>query len=261
MEIAAAPHWQTVDFVSDLHLQEQEPASLAALARYLEQTPAQAVFILGDLFEVWVGDDTLQSEECFESSVAGLLRRASQRLSIFIMCGNRDFLMGSKLIAACGAQALEDPSVLQINSLRWLLTHGDALCLADTPYQAFRAKVRSVSWQRKFLSLPLAQRQESARQMRSESEQGKLRRAKVQAPYIDLDQDACLALLATHDARHMVHGHTHQPAMHDLDGVHQRWVLSDWDLHATPSRAQALRMTVADGSVRRVDLTGAVCPP
>ena len=261
MEITAAPHWQTVDFVSDLHLQSQEPDTLAALARYLEETPAQAVFVLGDLFEVWVGDDVLQAGDGFEQAVAALLRHASERLTLFIMCGNRDFLMGEKLMAACGAQALDDPSVLQAGNIRWLLTHGDALCLADTPYQAFRAQVRSVAWQKQFLSQPLAQRLASARQMRAQSEVQKRQLSQAQSFWIDLDRDACLRTLALHGADHMVHGHTHQAATHHLDDTHERWVLSDWDLHAVPQRAQVLRLSVADGSVRRVNLAGGFSPP
>lgn len=260
MEIAAAPHWQTVDFVSDLHLQAQEPENLSALARYLEQTPAQAVFILGDLFEVWVGDDALQSGTGFERSVAEVLRRASQHIQFFIMRGNRDFLMGDKLMAACGAHALEDPSVLVAGNVRWLLTHGDALCLADVPYQAFRKEARSISWQKKFLDQALAQRLEMASQMRAESEAQKQQRAKDHAPWIDLDRGACLALLAQYGADHMIHGHTHQPAEHALGGDHQRWVLSDWDVCANPPRAQALRLTVAEGSVQRVALSGTSLP-
>lgn len=254
MEIAAAPHWQTVDFVSDLHLQAQEPKTITAFASYLKQTPAQAVFILGDLFEVWVGDDALQSKEGAPQAVSEMLCKASDRLDVFIMCGNRDFLMGERLIAACGAQRLEDPSVLQAGGARWLLSHGDALCLADAPYQAFRAQVRSPEWQQEFLNRPLSERIALGRQMRAQSEAQKQQLAHAQASWIDLDQAACLALLAENNADHLVHGHTHKPAKHDLGGGHARWVLSDWDLYAVPPRAQALRLHVANGALERVDL-------
>jgi len=260
MEISAAAHWQMVDFVSDLHLQAQEPKTLKALATYLAQTPAQAVFILGDLFEVWVGDDALQANDGIQHSVVKLLHQASRRLDLFIMCGNRDFLMGRELMDACGAQQLDDSSVLQAGALRLLLTHGDALCLDDLPYQAFRTQVRSAAWQHQFLSQPLAQRLAQARQMRTQSEAQKLTLAQKQAHWIDLDTKACLALLAAHGADHMVHGHTHHPARHDVGNGHARWVLSDWDLHAPTPRADALRLHVADGSIERVDLVAAVSP-
>jgi UDP-2,3-diacylglucosamine hydrolase len=255
MEITAAPHWQTVDFISDLHLQASEPQTLAALAHYLADTPAQALFILGDLFEVWVGDDALQSLAGIEPQVARLLHQASERLDLYIMCGNRDFLMGKQLLAACGAHALPDPSVLHLGAACWLLVHGDAQCLADAPYQAFRTQVRSAVWQQDFLSHALEKRQALARQMRAQSEAQKKQLTQAQSPWIDLDRDACVTLLDTYGADHMVHGHTHQPAQHDLGHGRVRWVLSDWDLHATPPRAEVLRLHAAGGEPQRVTLT------
>jgi UDP-2,3-diacylglucosamine hydrolase len=252
MEIAAAPHWHSVDFISDLHLQASEPHTLAALDRYLSQTPAQALFILGDLFEVWVGDDTLQFPNGIEQHVASMLQHASARLDVFIMCGNRDFLMSDRLLAACGARALPDPSVLQWGATRWLMTHGDAQCLADVAYQAFRTQVRSAAWQQDFLSQPVGERLALARQMRAQSEAQKKQRAQAQTPWIDLDRDACLALLDSQGADHMIHGHTHQPAQHDLSQGRMRWVLSDWDLHATPARAEVLRLHEDSGVPQRL---------
>lgn len=261
MEITARPDWQTVDFISDLHLQAQEPQTLAALEHYLAHTPAQALFILGDLFEVWVGDDVLDHPNGWEQTVVAMLRGASKRLALFLMCGNRDFLMGQQLSERCGAQLLKDPSVLDLRGTRWLLTHGDALCLADAPYQRFRTQVRSEAWQTQFLGQALDQRLELARQMRAQSEAQKTERAQAQTPWIDLDQDACLALLATHGAQHMVHGHTHHPATHTLGPEQLRWVLSDWDLHATPPRAQVLRITATGGGPQRLDLAAARASP
>ena len=256
MEITAAPHWQTVDFISDLHLQASEPASFHALAGYLETTPAQALFILGDLFEVWVGDDVLD-DDGFEADVAKALHAASTRLELFILCGNRDFLMGERLRAACGARTLDEPSVLQWGSTRWLLAHGDAQCLGDLPYQAFRAQVRSAAWQQNFLNQSLAERQALARHMRAQSEAQKKQLVSTQAPWIDLDAQACRALLAAHRADHMLHGHTHQPARHDLGEGHTRWVLSDWDMHATPPRAEVMRLQGSDAEPCRLSLTEA----
>ena len=256
MEITAAPHWQTVDFISDLHLQASEPETFQALAKYLAKTPAQALFILGDLFELWVGDDVLETAG-FESGVAQLLRSESRRLDLFVMVGNRDFLMGKRLVAASGVQGLDEPSVLQFGSTRWLLAHGDAQCLDDLPYQAFRAQVRSPAWQQEFLNKPLAERQAVARHMRQQSEAQKKQLASTQAPWIDLDAQACRALLQAHQADHMVHGHTHQPAQHDLGRGQTRWVLSDWDLRATPPRAQILRLQSSQSEPCRLSLTEA----
>jgi len=254
MELIAPPHWRCVDFVSDLHLDAQTPLTLTALRRYLQSTPAQAVCVLGDLFEVWIGDDALGGDGCFEAKVTDQFYQASKRLDVFIMCGNRDFLMGQGLMAACGAQRLEDPSVLAAGTQRWLLTHGDTLCLADTDYLAFRQRVRGEPWQTEFLAQTLLQRQVAARALRAQSEAKKQQHAQSQKHWIDLDAPACLAALAHAEANHMVHGHTHQPAQHDLGGGHTRWVLSDWDLHATPPRAQVLRLLIDTGTIERVDL-------
>ena len=153
-ELAAAPAWRTVDFIADLHLNASEPATVAAWQHYLQTTPADAVFILGDLFEIWVGDDVLDgkldddintraaSEMSFESHCAQLLRQAADRLTLFFMPGNRDFLIGTRLMAHCHATLLADPTVLTFGGQRWLLSHGDALCLDDVDYLKFRQQVR-----------------------------------------------------------------------------------------------------------------------
>lgn len=254
MELLAPPHWHCVDFISDLHLDAQTPLTLAALRRYLQSTPAQAVCVLGDLFEVWVGDDALGGGSGFEVTVSDLFYQASKRMDVFIMCGNRDFLMGPDLLAACGAQRLSDPCVLVAGTQRLLLTHGDALCLADTDYLAFRQRVRGEPWQTEFLAQTLVQRQAAARALRAQSEAKKQQQAQSHIQWIDLDSQACLAVLTHAKANHMVHGHTHQPARHDLGGGHNRWVLSDWDLHATPPRAQVLRLSVDTGWLERIGL-------
>ena len=118
MEISAPAHWQTVDFLSDLHLDRPDSPTLAGFARYLQNSPAQALMVLGDLFEAWVGDDALNLSDGVEQEVAALLLQASKRMDVFIMCGNRDFLMGASLMHACGARALADTSVLQFAGRR-----------------------------------------------------------------------------------------------------------------------------------------------
>ncbi len=237
-ELAAGPSWHAVDFISDLHLQASEPATFDAWQRYMQGTPADAVFILGDLFEVWVGDDVLQ-EHGFEDHCAQVIRQAAGRMAIFFMHGNRDFLVSHDLMATCNATLLADPTVLSFNDQRWLLSHGDALCIEDTAYMAFRHQVRSPDWQRTFLAKPLAERQAIARGLRQQSESLK----KSGAEYADVDASAARQLLLQANASSLIHGHTHKPAQHDLGHGLRRVVLSDWDAAAKPPRAEVLRLT------------------
>ena len=238
MTIHAPAHWSCVDFISDMHLQESEPATFAAWRDYMRSTSAQAVFILGDLFEVWLGDDALVNGSVFERQCVDILCEAASRLAVFIMQGNRDFLMGHRMMEACGATLLDDPTLLVFADQSWLLTHGDALCLDDHAYQAFRATVRTAEWQQDFLSKPFSERQTLARGMRQTSE---LRKHQGEA-YADVDADAALEWMARHGAATMVHGHTHRPGEHALGANQRRIVLSDWDLSAEPARAEVLRL-------------------
>ncbi|MEO7940001.1 MAG: UDP-2,3-diacylglucosamine diphosphatase [Burkholderiaceae bacterium] len=245
--IAARASWQQIDFISDLHLHAADPDTFATWEHYLRHTTAQAVFMLGDLFDVWIGDDILSQPADTPSGdarcatdCAQVLHQAGQRLDLFFICGNRDFLLGSAALQACAMQGLNDPCVLELGAARVLLSHGDALCLDDVGYQEFRALVRSPAWQSDFLRQPLEQRQQVARQLRAQSEQHK------RAHPVPSQVDAPTVLAWLHDARAsvLVHGHTHQPADHALaDGKH-RVVLSDWDMQATPPRAQVLRLTL-----------------
>jgi UDP-2,3-diacylglucosamine hydrolase len=206
------------------------------------------VFILGDLFEAWVGDDAA-GEPGFEADCAAVLQAAARQRPVFFLAGNRDFLVGTGFAQSTGVALLSDPAVFTFGGQRWLLSHGDALCVDDTEYLAFRAQVRDAAWQAGFLAQPLARRRELARGMRTESEN-------LKAPgrvYADVDTAMALAWLRAADAPVLVHGHTHKPGEHALDAQHRRIVLSDWDLEAQPPRAQALRIDV-DGGTRRIDL-------
>ena len=206
------------------------------------------MFLLGDLFEAWVGDDAA-GVAGFERECADVLRDAAQHRPLFFLAGNRDFLVGTDLARATGLTLLADPTVLQFGAHRWLLSHGDALCLADTGYLAFRAQVRDARWQQAFLAQPLEKRQAIARGMRAESEQLK----HSGREYADVDTDAALAWLRAAGADVLVHGHTHKPAEHALDATHRRIVLTDWDADAQPARLEALRLH-ADGRAERVGL-------
>jgi len=247
-ELVAPAAWRTVDLISDLHLQAGEPATFEAWRGYLETTPADALFVLGDLFEVWVGDDAA-AEPGFEAQCAGLLRRTAARIPVFFMHGNRDFLVGTALAERCGFTLLDDPTVLVLHGERWLLSHGDALCLDDTEYLQFRAQVRTPAWQAAFLARPLEERRALARAMRVQSED---RKRDPSVVWADVDADAARQWLRQAGARALIHGHTHRPADHDLGGGLRRIVLSDWDAAAHPPRAQLLCLSPA--GAQRVDI-------
>lgn len=246
--VAAPAAWRTVDFISDLHLQADEPATVAGFAAYLQQTPADAVFLLGDIFEVWIGDDAAQAGS-FEAHVADLLRAASHARALFFQHGNRDFLVGQTYLSSASVTLLDDPCVLQWQDRNWLLSHGDALCLDDRDYQVFRTQVRSDAWQSAFLAQPLEERRTIARGLRRASEARKSNGAE----YADADPQMTTDWLDRAQASTLIHGHTHRPADHALPGGRSRVVLSDWDLAATPPRAQVLRLGT-DGVARRIDL-------
>jgi UDP-2,3-diacylglucosamine hydrolase len=237
--LAAPAHWAQIDLLSDLHLGPGTSGTLARLGQHLAETPAQAVLLLGDIFEVWVGDDARQ--EPFEAEVTALLGAASQHKALYFMHGNRDFLVGAELLADTGMTALPDPTVLAAFGQRWLLAHGDAQCLADTAYQAFRRQVRTPEWQAHFLAQPLAARQAMARQMREGSRAAQA----AQLMSTDLDADACRTLLREAQAATLIHGHTHRPATHDLGEGLQRVVLSDWDFDTAPHRGDVIRLSAA----------------
>ncbi len=232
--VRGSNHWQRVDFISDLHLDVHEPATFEAWAHYMAHTPANALFILGDLFEVWVGDDT---QDPFAHQCMAVLKATALRMPVHFMCGNRDFLVGTALLKATGMHGLNDPTVLDLGcAQRFLLSHGDALCLDDHDYLAFRAQVRHPDWQTGFLAQPLSERQAYARSIRQQSEA----RKQTHTDYADVNADAAIAWLKATDAQVLLHGHTHRPATHDLGGGMSRWVLSDWHAASQPPRLEVL---------------------
>ncbi len=238
-EFHAPADWRTVDFISDLHLAADTPATFEAWAAHLRGTEADAVFILGDLFEVWVGDDSRRAG--FEARCAEVLADASTRRTVAFMCGNRDFLVGSSLLKECGVLALPDPTVLVAFGERLLLAHGDALCLSDLDYQRFRAVVRSPIWQRDFLVRPLEERRALARGLRDRSEERKA--SQPSDAWFDIDTATAARWMHEAATPTLIHGHTHRPAVEDLAPGYTRHVLSDWDLdHAGAARAEVLRL-------------------
>jgi UDP-2,3-diacylglucosamine hydrolase len=244
--LAAPAHWRVIDFMADLHLAPGEPGTFEAWRDCLARTQADALFILGDLFEVWVGDDAILSGS-FEAGCIEALRQASRRLSIHFMPGNRDFLIGPACLAAAGMALLADPTALHFGAGAYLLTHGDLLCTGDADYQRYRAQVRAPAAIRDFLALPLANRQTLARQMRAQSQAHQAARTE----YADVDAAAALSWLEAADAATLIHGHTHQPGDHALGAACRRYALSDWNVTATRRRAQILRLH-ADGRAERL---------
>lgn len=238
--LIAPPSWRCIDFISDLHLHEGLPKTTQALADYLRGTPADAVLMLGDIFEAWVGDD--MRGEPYEAACTALFAETGKRLYLGMMVGNRDFLLGQDMISACQAHALQDPTVLEAFGQRFLLIHGDELCLADTAYLRFRTQVRNPTWQQAFQAAPLAARLAQARQMRDASQMHQ----QSQAPtaWADVDEAAASAWMQAAQTRALVHGHTHHPADQAFgpEGCH-RHVLSDWDLDHGHPRAQVLRLS------------------
>jgi UDP-2,3-diacylglucosamine hydrolase len=216
--------------ISDLHLRPERPDLTAAFFGFLEgpARKAQALYILGDLFEYWAGDDCLASD-AFSAGVARALSElVAGGVPVYLMVGNRDFLLGPAFAHASGATLLPDPTLTELSGVPTLLLHGDSLCTDDAAYQAFRHLSRSPEWQAEFLSHPLAERLAIAEAYRRQSEAAK---AGKTAEIMDVNPEAVAAALRTHGYPRLIHGHTHRPARHEqaVDGRNcERWVLPDW---------------------------------
>ena len=243
----APSDWRMVDFLSDVHLDASEVATFNAWAHHLKTTPADALFILGDLFEVWIGDDT---QDPFHLQCMEVLRTTVKRMPVFFMCGTRDFLVAKQWLQSTGVQGLQDPCALELAEQKVLLSHGDALCIDDTDYMAFRQQVRSSAWQEAFLAKPLSERQQIAKDLRAQSKA----RQQTQTNYVDVDANTARMWLRENDCKLLIHGHTHRPGTHDLGNGLSRMVLSDWEADATPPRLEVLRWTEETKQFARVSL-------
>ena len=218
----------TVLFVSDLHIDAGKPHVLEGLKRLVEcEAPtADALYILGDLAEVWIGDDD-DSETA--QSLREALSRAAHLCPLRIMHGNRDFLFGQRFAREVGGELIDDPHVAQIDGQRVLLTHGDALCTADTAYQLARRVFRSEAWQRDILGRSLQERRGIAREMRRQSKAANANKAEN---IMDVTPEEVVALMRRMGCATLIHGHTHRPGVNDVplgDTVGTRYVLGDWD--------------------------------
>jgi UDP-2,3-diacylglucosamine hydrolase len=227
-------------FISDLHLSADHTHSMTAFQRFIATLAPQAesLYILGDLFEYWAGDD--DRHDPFHAQVVSALHGlAAQDIKIYLMHGNRDLLMGDVLATAAGATLLEDPTLLDLYGTPTLLTHGDKLCTDDIEYQEFRAQVHDPVFQKNFLAQPLAERKAYIQKLRQRSTIAKQSKA---SEIMDVNDTAVATLLRDYHYPRLIHGHTHRPNRHThvADG-HQceRWVLSDWDQPASALRCDA----------------------
>lgn len=224
-----------IHFISDLHLSSQTPDITRIFLDYLAgpARSARQLFILGDLFELWPGDDCINdTEDPFNRRIVEAIRTLSDSgVTVSVMHGNRDFLLGNIFATCSGVTLLPDPYVLSLTGWQFVLSHGDALCTDDKDYQSFRAQVRAPAWQVAFLDKSLQERKAIAAALRQQSEDSK-REKQISAHHLmDLNPGSTDDFIREHGYATFIHGHTHRPATHDhiVDGIHvERWVLSDW---------------------------------
>jgi UDP-2,3-diacylglucosamine hydrolase len=245
---------------SDVHLSDDTPLLADAFLAWLRQHclldtgQPQWLLILGDLFDAWIGDDRLSSEDSrgIGERVAIDLAAISQRgVRIGLMHGNRDFLLAQDFARKAHAELLDDPTLLLIEQgSRIVITHGDLLCTDDIAYQRFRTEVRTPAWQEAFLARPLAERDAAARQMRADSTAEKS--GKTMA-IMDVNQNAANDLIREMNADVLLHGHTHRPGRHTLACGQARWVLPDWQTDASGSLIRGGGLWVDASGVRVLD--------
>lgn len=215
-------------FVSDLHLSEAKPELTQGFITFLQQRAADAdsLYLLGDVFDYWIGDDYHLSR--YAPVIEQLKHLHQLGVQLYFMAGNRDFLVGSAFMQATGCQPLNDPHRLQLGEQIVLLLHGDTLCIDDVEYQQLRQQLRDPQWQQQFLAKPIGERLQIAQHLRQNSRQATI---KKQAAIMDVNQAEVARVMAKHDVKLMIHGHTHRPNRHQWQvnlQQYQRIVLGDW---------------------------------
>jgi UDP-2,3-diacylglucosamine hydrolase len=217
-------------FISDLHLNEERPLITEAFFSFLqtEVRGAETLYILGDLFDAWIGDD---DDRPLAAQVSSALRDAAQNgCKIFFQHGNRDFLLGHRYAQRCGMQVLPDLFRLEVMNECWLLAHGDQFCIGDSSYQQFRAQVRNRAWQKELLARPLEERRQIATQLRMKSKEANSLKA---SDIMDVTPSEVNRILVEQKCSKLIHGHTHRPARHTVSLPNQlsaeRIVLGEWD--------------------------------
>lgn len=244
-------------FISDLHLAADEPRSLAAFQHFVEAIApqAEALYILGDLFEAWAGDDDLVDP--FHRTICNALAGLSHHHTrVYLLRGNRDLLIGQELAQACNATLLDDPTALDLYGGATLLTHGDQLCTDDVEYQRYRAMVQDEEFQARFLAQPLEMRKDFIADLRQRSTAEKMTK---DSAIMDVNDDAVAALLREFRYPRLIHGHTHIPGRHEhlVDGHRcERWVLADWS-----EEGSALRVDTASCNMILFHPGDPVVPP
>ena len=214
----------SIFFISDLHLEQNKPHLTKAFENFINSkvNSRDELFILGDFFEQWVGDD---NEDSFIKSIKNILKAKTERgLKIHFMHGNRDFLIGDKFCEEVGVKLLDDPFIINLNGKKVMLMHGDSLCTDDKAYQDFRNLVRNKDWQEDFLSKDLIERKEVAKNLREISS---LENKSKDEAIMDVNQNEVLKVIRNYSIDVLIHGHTHRPCIHDENGV-PRMVLGDW---------------------------------
>ena len=231
----------TTLFISDLHLCASRPRINRLFFDFLERTArnAEQLYILGDFFEYWAGDDDV--DDPFNRSIIDALAKlTASGVAVFLMHGNRDFLLGDLFCKASGATLLADPTLIDLSGSRTLLMHGDTLCTDDVEYQKFRKQVRDARWQQQFLAQPLAQRKAIIEDLRRRSETEKQTKS---MDIMDVTPASLEAAFREHGYPRLIHGHTHRPALHQHEvdkQICERWVLTDWYEHGGYLRCDEL---------------------
>ncbi len=252
--IAQSKNWKMVDFLSDMHLHESDLTTFEQWQHHMQNCTADAVFLLGDVFEMWVGDDTLNDKTSFEWRCASVISETAQRCSVFILHGNRDFLIGQQAVQCMGATLLPDATVLTLQGQRTIISHGDVLCIGDVNYQQWRHMVRNMQWQEKLLQKPLSERMQIGQALRSKSMSSTIEKYERNTTIMDADDAQAMEWLCTANAKILLHGHTHRPACHHYPNQKMRIVLSDWDATSTPVRIQIVRWEPQPSGWQRINL-------
>lgn len=255
---------QSALLISDLHLTPTMPRTAQRFVDFCENeaTKVEALFILGDLFEYWVGDDAYEHAP-FQKEVARQLKSLSQKgVKIYFMKGNRDFLLGSAFAKLTGWTDIDEPTTIELGDQQWTLVHGDSLCTADASYQNFRNWVRKSWIQNLFLKMPVAWRKQIAENLRSKStasyQRGQRYTPDQTNQKSDVTKSACADLVRQSKCTQIIHGHTHRPGLYQEafnDTSWKRWVLSDWDLdHPETVLPKANALRIDESGIAVLDL-------
>lgn len=220
-------------FISDLHLDPQRPDIVALFLRFLAEqaSQAEALYILGDLFEYWIGDDMLDhpaTAAALAPVAEGLRALSSAGVPVYFQHGNRDFLIGETFAQRCGVRLLPEAQVVELDGVPTLLMHGDSLCTDDVDYQRLRVMLRDPQWQREFLALPLEERIRQAQALREKSREAAQAKAET---IMDVNPQTVVETMRRHGVHRLIHGHTHRPAVHEFEldqAPAHRIVLGDW---------------------------------